>query len=519
MPKSAPAENTNALRLLTATPEAIREETVDGHEFLVVPVVALTEGVFQCANCPQPELYLAAEFGRVAEAWNGRPVTLGHPKRGGRFVSAGSMDVRRKDVVGDIQNALVDGDKLKVEAWIDLEMVAQLGSRAQDQIERLEEGQEVEVSVGAFIDREPMVGAFKGRNFGAVQRNFVPDHLAILPESEIGACSWQDGCGSPRVNTAELAANCNGDAACSCNGPKLAADQVGDRAKREMLRAALQEKLGNQFFVIRQVFDDHVVFESASGATVRRDFSIDEGSGTVTIGDDETTGVMVEQFMEITVQKGSKEMDRNQAVDQLIANQGTPWADDDREALLALPDASFAKLAAGGEDKTGGTSAAANDGHATTTEPATNAGATTEEAETTASAAETAASATPAAAASSETTEAAAAEPAPITMEEYIAAAPESIRGPLLDMEAVANRERAGLIANLTKNPRCAFNENQLKAKDTNELRALVQLAAPTADNVRQADFSARQPAAATSRANQGFMPVPDAPKFNQAAK
>ena len=170
MPKSAPAENTNALRLLTATPETIREETVDGHEFLVVPVVALTEGVFQCANCPQPELYLAAEFGRVADAWNGRPVTLGHPKRGGRFVSAGSMDVRRKDVVGDIQNARVDGDKLKVEAWIDLEMVAQLGSRAQDQVERLEEGQEVEVSVGAFIDREPMVGSFKGRNFGAVQR-------------------------------------------------------------------------------------------------------------------------------------------------------------------------------------------------------------------------------------------------------------------------------------------------------------------------------------------------------------
>ena len=288
-----------------------------------------------------------------------------------------------------------------------------------------------------------------------------------------------------------------------------------------MLRAALQQKLGNQFFSIRQVFEDHVVFESASGATVRRDFSIDEGSGTVTIGDEETTGVMVEQFMEITVQKGSKEMDRNQAVDQLIANQGTPWADEDRDSLLAMSDVSFGKLTAGddGDDPTPAAGDGAGD--ATTTEPAGNAasgaGATTEEAGTTAAAAQTAASAMPAAAASSPAAETA--DPGPISMDAYIAAAPESLQGPLRDMEAVANRERAKLIDALEKNPRCNFTVGQLKAKDTGELRALVQLASSPTATVRQADFSGRQPAAASSKANQGFMPVPDAPSFNQAAK
>lgn len=511
MAKSEQVQNTSALRLLTATPEKIREESVDGREFLVVPVVALTEGVFQCANCPQPELYLAQEFGRVVDAWNGRPVTLGHPKRGGRFVSAGSMAVRRKDVVGDIQNARVDGDKLKVEAWIDLEMVAQLGSRAQEQVERLEEGQQVEVSVGAFIDREPMVGSFKGRDFGAVQRNFVPDHLAILPESEIGACSWEDGCGSPRINAKTLAANCDGNPTCSCNGPTLAADQLGDRTKREMLRTALREKLGNRFFTILQVFDDHVVFESETGETVKREFTIDEGTGTVTLSDNEERGTLVSEFMPITVQKGNDEMDRNTAVDQLIANAATPWAEDDRETLLAMSDGSFAKLDTSGDDDTTATGA---NGTEATTEPAANAGADTADAVLTAANAAAVAMLTKAA--DGETTEASATKP--VSLAEYIDAAPEALQAPLKDMVTVAQRERARLIDILTKNPRCSFNTNQLKEKGTDELRSLVHLATPPAENVRQADFSGRQPVAASAGGKQ-FMPVPDAPKFNQAAK
>ena len=303
----------------------------------------------------------------------------------------------------------------------------------------------------------------------------------------------------------------------------LAADQVGDRAKREMLRAALQEKLGTQFFSIRQVFDDHVVFETETGKTARRDFSIEEESGTVTLSDQETTGVMVEQFMEITVQKGSKEMDRNQAVDQLIANQETPWADDDRESLLAMSDGSFAKLTDDGEDQTDDATAGAGD--ETTTEPATNAAAPAapgDESNVYKVAKGGVIQGTvvgltgqdPAAAPATTTEETA--EPGPITMADYIAAAPAVLQGPLRDMEAVANRERAKLIDALEKHPRCTFTVDVLKAKPTDELRALVQLAV---DNVRQADFSGRQPAAASSKATYGCMPVPDAPSFNQAAK
>ncbi|MGI9505609.1 MAG: hypothetical protein ACR2RE_21435, partial [Geminicoccaceae bacterium] len=153
-----------SLRTLSTSSDKIRfEPNPNGGEFMVVPVVALTQGVFQCANCPQAELYLASEFGRIVDAWNGRPVTLGHPKRSGRFVSAGSLDVEANEVIGTIRNARMSGNKLRVEAWIDEEKVARLGSRADTAVNRLDEGDQVEVSVGAFIDRQPAVGSFKGR--------------------------------------------------------------------------------------------------------------------------------------------------------------------------------------------------------------------------------------------------------------------------------------------------------------------------------------------------------------------
>lgn len=502
-----------ALRLLSAAPEAIREETVDGHEFLVVPVVALAEGVFQCANCPQAELYLAREFGRVIDAWNGRPVTLDHPKRNGEFVSAGSMDIRRTEVIGDIQNAHVDGDKLKVEAWIDLELVAQLGSRAEEQVARLEEGQNVEVSVGAFIDREPMVGSFNGRKFGAIQRNFVPDHLAILPADATGACSWQDGCGSPRVNRKKLAANCDGEEACSCNGPALAADQMGDRTRREMLRTALREKLASQFFSILQVFDDHVVFENERGETVKRMFTIDEGSGVVTLADDEEKGTLVSEFMPITVQKGSDPMDRTKAVDQLIANKAAPWGEDDRQFLMGAGDEQFAKLVGGDgdddDDKGGAGGEGGDAGQATTTKPAAHAGTGDGDAagdgddKAKPGSTEPAASAAPTA--SSE----------PATVDDYVAAAPGPIQQILRDGVALYEQERTQLIEVLTANEHCTFSIAQLQAKDTGELRALVQLATPAkaAGASRQTDYRTRAPAAA-SKASSPFMDMPDTPKW-----
>jgi hypothetical protein len=66
-------------------------------------------------------------------------------------------------------------------------------------VNRLRAGQPVEVSTGYFADMEATNGVWNGAAYTGITRNIRPDHLALLPD-EVGACSWVDGCGAPRVN-------------------------------------------------------------------------------------------------------------------------------------------------------------------------------------------------------------------------------------------------------------------------------------------------------------------------------
>jgi len=66
----------------------LRTANFDGREYVVVPVVALVEGVIHPVNSAAPELVLAEEFAKAPNGWNGRPVLWNHPRLNGRRVSA-----------------------------------------------------------------------------------------------------------------------------------------------------------------------------------------------------------------------------------------------------------------------------------------------------------------------------------------------------------------------------------------------------------------------------------------------
>lgn len=68
----------------------------------------------------------------------------------------------------------------------------------------------LEVSTGYWHDGRQQAGSFDGEPYREVQRSLLSDHLAILP-NERGACSVNDGCGTPRVNrlTVACASGCN----------------------------------------------------------------------------------------------------------------------------------------------------------------------------------------------------------------------------------------------------------------------------------------------------------------------
>ena len=193
------ASNSRHLHLRLALKGTTRTDTYEGRDYLVVPVVALVEGVIHAVNAPTPELVLAEEFTFAADAWNGRPVMFDHPIINGEQVSANSPDILAKSGIGLIFNTKVSNKQLEMEAWLDSTKIADLGGDIADVETRVKAGETLEISVGAFVKTEPTSGVKNGQAYEGIWRNIVPDHLAFLPAGATGACSVAMGCGASRA--------------------------------------------------------------------------------------------------------------------------------------------------------------------------------------------------------------------------------------------------------------------------------------------------------------------------------
>src|SRR5262245_55407948 len=174
---------------------AVHEIAHAGRRYLVSPVVALREGILNDI------LVTAGEFGKFAQSWSGRPVPISHPQAAGGPTSANTPDIWAADVLGHLWNVEIDDAALKGEIWIDLDKAHIMGERASAIVQKLRRGEPMEVSTAYFCDLDAEPGTWGGRSYTGIARNIRPDHLAILPDEE-GACSWADGCGTPRVNEA-----------------------------------------------------------------------------------------------------------------------------------------------------------------------------------------------------------------------------------------------------------------------------------------------------------------------------
>lgn len=189
-----------SLRLL-ATVGEIRTATFQNREHIVVPTIALMEGVIWPINAEQPEFVPAEELAVAPAGWNGRPCMPDHPIDGAERVSANEPTILEAYAFGQVFNARYADKQLHLEGWLDPIRAAAVGKQAEDVIARVRAGQMVEVSVGVFVTAEETSGEHNGRAYKMVWRNIVPDHLAFLPEGIIGACSNDMGCGAPRSAT------------------------------------------------------------------------------------------------------------------------------------------------------------------------------------------------------------------------------------------------------------------------------------------------------------------------------
>jgi hypothetical protein len=178
----------------------LRRVTFESREHFVVPVVAVVEGVLQASNAPHPEFVPLASLQQSVAGWNGRALTLNHPEFAGEKVSANDPTTLEHWSIGRVFNARIEGNALVLDAFLDPAR-AEAVAGAAEVLARLRSGNTVEVSVGAFVETSQQAGKYRGATYYSVWASVLPDHLALLSEGLVGACSVAAGCGALRANS------------------------------------------------------------------------------------------------------------------------------------------------------------------------------------------------------------------------------------------------------------------------------------------------------------------------------
>lgn len=179
----------------------VRTEMWEGREHLVVPVVALMEGVIHAVNAKTAEFVPASALSASVDKWNGHPLVVGHPMKDGKPIDAHDPTVLEQHGCGFIRATHVNGRNLGMEAMVDS---ARLVSLKQDALlADLRAGKGCEVSVGAYVSTLDQKGEFNGKAYDGTWNEIGPNHLALLPGG-IGACSQKMGCGAHRQAEAYL---------------------------------------------------------------------------------------------------------------------------------------------------------------------------------------------------------------------------------------------------------------------------------------------------------------------------
>lgn len=192
----------NALIFTTNQVTGTKRQNIGGVEYLVAPIVLIREGVLN------GELVQPSEFNRHYASWNGRPFVVDHPRdtehNGVTANHPLTLVGQNPNVVGgmkigEIYNAEPLEDRLRAEVWIPVEQATNRGGEALEILKRLDSKQPLEVSTAYWRDLEMQPGTWNNEPYYGTAHNLKPDHVAGLLHT-VGACSWEDGCGAPRLN-------------------------------------------------------------------------------------------------------------------------------------------------------------------------------------------------------------------------------------------------------------------------------------------------------------------------------
>lgn len=457
-------------------PKSCRIDTMEGREFVVVPMVILTEGVH--AGSDGPLYYSPEELSKTPACWNHKPIVVYHPEMNGEGVSACSPAIITNRKVGVMMNTVYEKGRLKSEAWIEKPRADLVDNRI---MEAINNSEMMEVSTGVFIDMEAEPGKWNGEDYTGIARNFRPDHLALLPD-KIGACSIADGAGllrnqddaSKKILLAKAV-----HTILQHLGP--VANEMSFSNIQDSIVHELKKKLGvtdnGPWPWIAAAYSNFFIYEWQNKFWRLGFTSSDTG---ITLSD--IAPVEVVRVTEWRTVNGSfvgnqinqEQFMKKTIIDQLIANTASSFVEADRAKLEALSEAQLTTMQ----------KALAPPAPAPVVAPAV----------------------VPAPAAAAPAAPATNAAPVPakvVSVEEYIAAAPKGIAEVLTNGVSAYNAEKEALITQLTANAGCPFTKEELNNRPLGELRSLVKLAgiaAPAAENIVAPNFGGQAPVPATNK-------------------
>lgn len=447
-----------ALELLTANVKGgnVRRENLEGKPHVVVDAVMMTSGVVPGSKGPL--YYPPEEMRKNVQAWNNRPVVVYHPQNGdGKPATAADPKVLNTQKVGVVLNAHYTEKngkpRWRSQVWINEELGKKL---IPDVMAKIEKGEPVEVSTGLYTENEEKEGTYNGKKYKAIAKNYVPDHLAILPTGT-GACSVADGAGLLQ-NAAKCGGKCGScgeDLDCPTCGKSPTANAMSYSKVFQIIQKGLDDKFGPYRVSVQDVYPGFVVFgrrtDNGELKLYKQDYKVDnrkngESAKVMFVGDSTQVERITEyrttdgKFVGNSLYSGNtperEDMDKTKIVESVIANSNGQLDEADREWLMKKSEAWLAALP-------GGAPAAAP---------------------------------VPAPAPAPVANAAPAAKP---TFQELLQNADPATQEAIQEAMAAREIERGKLIQTITANAKNTFTADQLKAFKLPDLRALALLAAP----------------------------------------
>lgn len=435
-------------------PKKARFDTLEGKQYLVVPMVILAEGVH--AGSGGPLYYPPEELSKTPQAWNYKPIVVYHPEMNGEGISACDPSVINARKVGVMMGTTWDKGRLKSEAWIDPERANLVDERIMAAIEKNEM---MELSTGVFVDVDQEPGEWKKEPYIGIARNYRPDHLALLPD-KIGACSIEDGAGflrnqSNRVNDA-----------ISEVLRKLLSNELSHDAIRTDLQKALHQRFpsapdGLSMVWIENVYSNFLIYEK-DRQLFRIDYTTPNDMG-VKLSED--APVEVKRVIEYRTLDGTfvgnqnrgegENMNKKELINAIISNAKSGFKTEDEKKLDALSEPQLQIIVNGlKEPEVPKPAPVAPPAPAPAPAPAPVAN-------------------------EDKVVPIPVTPPKPVTAQDYVQSAPKEIQEMLRNGLDMLNEEKAKLVEAILANVQNEFSKEDLSSRPLGELRRMARLAAP----------------------------------------